>query len=656
MLNLVRVGVAVPKVKVADCSSNIEEIINLIYQAEEQGVNVLVFPELCITGYTCADLFFQSTLISGAEKSLGMLLEATKDIDMVIATGLPISAKNQLFNCAAISHLGKIMGIIPKTYLPNSEEFYEKRWFSPAYDMPWKTIELCGQTVPMGYDILFNCNNGGPIIGVEICQDLWEPIPPSSYQALAGANLILNLSASSEIFAKQNTRRAIVTGQSSRTICAYAYCASGIGESTTDMVFSGHSLICENGSVLRESSRFNKDPYILIADLDFELIRKERQKNNGFMACSQNGGRKDFRFVDIPLTLSDPAELLRPNPQNPFLPDDPEEKSKCCEDMFHIQYIGLARRLEHTDIKKSVIAISGGLDSTLALLTVVKSHDFLGLPRENIIGITMPGFGTTGRTYNNAKELALSLGITLREISIKDACIEHFKNIGHDINTHDATFENAQARERTQIAMDIANMENAIVVGTGDLSELALGFTTYNGDHMSMYNVNCGIPKTLVRIIVTWLSSSEYFSGNTSKILLDIVDTPVSPELLPPSENGNPVQITEEIMGPYEINDFFLYYMLNYGFCPKKILFLAERAFGDKYSKLQYLSMLKNFYVRFFTQQFKRSCSPDGPKAVEIGLSPRGDWRMPSDASYSLWIQQLEDIKMSQEFTKFYNI
>ena len=642
MLAYVRVAACVPKLVVADCDYNVGRIIEMVKKAHESQVNVIVFPELSITGYTCADLFFQGSLIQGAENSLNLLLKETADIDMVIAVGVPVDVRNQLFNCAAICHKGKLLGLVPKMYLPNSEEFYERRWFSPAYDTPWDSVSFCSQNVPFGNNILFNCLGEGPIIGVEICQDVWEPIPPSSYQALAGANLILNLSASNEIFSKQNVRRSIVTGQSSRTVSAYVYSSSGIWESTTDLVFAGHSLICENGVVLAESDRFQWDEYLLIHDLDFELIQKERQKNNGFMACATNGGFRHFKFIDIALDLKIHDNLKRSVKQNPFMPENKEMLDKACEDIFNIQSIGLARRLDHIHAKKCVLAISGGLDSTLALLAAVKAMNSLGLPRENIIGITMPGFGTTGRTRSNAVKLMEALGITSREISIKDACIQHFNDIGQALDNFDVTFENAQARERTQIAMDIANMEGGLVVGTGDMSELALGFTTFNGDHMSMYSVNCGVPKTLVRILVKWVADTAVLGAEIAPTLYDIVTTPVSPELLPADEKGKSNQITEEIIGPYEVNDFFMYYILNFGFSPDKIIYLALQAFGDKYTKKQFIIMLKNFYKRFFTQQYKRSCAPDGPKAVEIGLSPRGDWRMPSDASYNIWVKALE--------------
>ena len=642
MLAYVRVAACVPKLVVADCDYNVSRIIEMVKKAHKEQVNVIVFPELAITGYTCADLFFQSSLIQGAEDALTLLLKETEDIDMVIAVGVPVDVRNQLFNCAAICHKGKLLGLVPKMYLPNSEEFYERRWFSPAYDTPWDSMAFCGQNVPFGNNILFNCLGEGPVIGVEICQDVWEPIPPSSYQALAGANLILNLSASNEIFSKQNVRRSIVTGQSSRTVCAYVYSSSGIWESTTDLVFAGHSLICENGVVLAESKRFEWDEYLLIHDLDFELIQKERQKNNGFMACANNGGFRNFKFIDVELALKIPEKLMRSVKQNPFMPEDKENFNKACEDMFNIQSIGLARRLDHIKAKKCVLAISGGLDSTLALLAAVKAMDSLGLPRENVIGITMPGFGTTGRTHANALKLMEALGITIREISIKDACIQHFSDIGHAPDNYDVTFENAQARERTQIAMDIANMESGLVVGTGDMSELALGFTTFNGDHMSMYSVNCGVPKTLVRLLVKWVGDTAVLGEEIAPTLYDIVATPVSPELLPAGDDGKTKQITEEIIGPYEVNDFFMYYILNFGFSPEKIIYLALQAFGEQYTKKQFIIMLKNFYKRFFTQQYKRSCAPDGPKAVEIGLSPRGDWRMPSDASYNVWVKALE--------------
>ncbi|MCL2566233.1 MAG: NAD(+) synthase [Defluviitaleaceae bacterium] len=642
MLNFIRAATALPKLTVADCTYNVSQMIELAKEAHKKQVQILVFPELCITGYTCGDLFFQSTLTEGAEGACGEFLKATENMDMAILISMPIAVYNQLFNCAALCHKGKILGIIPKMYLPNSGEFGECRWFSPAYNLGWDEISYCGQTVPMGNDILFNCGEKGPIIGVEICQDLWEPIPPSSYQALAGAAIILNPTASNEYAAKANMRREVITSQSARTVTAYICAMAGIWESTSALVFAGQSIIAENGVVLAENKRFEPENSLLIQDIDFELLQKKRQKNNGFMGCYYNGAKRDYWFIDVPIKINVPDKFVRNITQNPYLPDTEPARTLACEDIFNIQSSALMRRLAHIKANKCVLGISGGLDSALALLAAAKTMDIMGLDRKNIIGITMPGFGTTDKALKNAYGLMEGLGITQKEISIKEACLQHFKDIGHDYSVHDTVFENAQARERTQILMDIANKESGIVVGTADMSEIALGFSTFGGDHLSMYNVNCGVPKTIVRIVTKWIADTNIFGKDVSKVLLDILAMPVSPELLPPSEHGNTTQITEEILGPYEVNDFFMFHMLNGGFMPVKIVEMALHAFNGKYERDKLVSMLKNFYRLFFINQYKRSCAPDGPKAVAVSLAASGDWRMPSDASYNLWLKELE--------------
>jgi NAD+ synthase (glutamine-hydrolysing) len=478
MLGYVRAAAAVPKLKVADCDYNAEQIMSLVNKAYESGVNVIVFPELCLTGYSCGDLFFQSALTDGAQRALLKLMEETAGMDMIIAVGFPLNVRNRIFNCAVLLHKGEILGVIPKTYLPNSEEFMEKRWFSPADNITGEEVSICGKSVPMGTDILFECSNGGPVIGVEICQDVWEVIPPSSYQALSGANVILNLTASNEVGTKHLKRRLVVSSQSGKTLSAYVFSASGIGESTTDMVFCGHSIIAENGTILNETKRFYKESQLIISDIDFEMINKERRKHNGFTAPMGYGGVKPFRFIKVDTVLNVPDRLMRTVPINPFVPEDRETAKIFYDDVLSIQSVGLARRMEHVGSLKCVLGLSGGLDSALALMVTVKALDFMGLDRKNLIAVVMPGFGTSQRTYENAKRLAYAMGVTYREISIKEACELHFKDIGHDINNKNVVFENVQARERTQILMDIANTENGLVVGTGDMSELALGFTT----------------------------------------------------------------------------------------------------------------------------------------------------------------------------------
>ncbi|HIT73435.1 MAG TPA: NAD(+) synthase [Candidatus Fimicola cottocaccae] len=646
MYSFIRTAAAVPVLKVADCVYNTEEIIKLIDEALKKEVKILAFPELSITSYTCGDLFAQSTLIEYAEKSLEKIAEFSKDKDMFITVGLPVCCDNQTFNCIAGISKGKILGLIPKTNLPNYSEFYEERWFSSADDLISDEITICGQTVPIGSDILFTVENIKNLtIGIEVCEDLWSPIPPSSYQSIFGATVIINGSASNELATKHEYRRNLVAQQSSRCICGYIYSSAGTGESTQDTVFSGHSMICENGNMLSESKRFLREGSLTIADIDLELLANDRKKNTSFMTqLRKNEGPLFFRNIKFTMEENSIDEFYRTVKPAPFVPDNNAMLNERCEDIFNIQVTGLAKRITHTNSKSLVVGISGGLDSTLALLVAVKACDYLGIDRKNVHGITMPGFGTTDRTYNNALNLMKSLGVTVKEISIKDAAIQHFKDIGHDINVHDVTYENTQARERTQILMDYANKEWGMVIGTGDLSELALGWATYNGDHMSMYGVNGGVPKTLVRVLVKWVAENENLGNNSAEILFDVLDTPVSPELLPPDKDGNINQKTEEIVGPYELHDFFLYYVVRFGFSPAKILFLAEKAFKGEYSRETLIKWIKNFYRRFFAQQFKRSCLPDGPKVGTISLSPRGDWRMPSDACGRIWLDEAEKL------------
>lgn len=646
MYSFIRTAAAVPVLKVADCVYNTEEIIKLIDEALKKEVKILAFPELSITSYTCGDLFAQSTLIEYAEKSLEKIAEFSKDKDMFITVGLPVCCDNQTFNCIAGISKGKILGLIPKTNLPNYSEFYEERWFSSADDLISDEITICGQTVPIGSDILFTVENIKNLtIGIEVCEDLWSPIPPSSYQSIFGATVIINGSASNELATKHEYRRNLVAQQSSRCICGYIYSSAGTGESTQDTVFSGHSMICENGNMLSESKRFLREGSLTIADIDLELLANDRKKNTSFMTqLRKNEGPLFFRNIKFTMEENSIDGFYRTVKPAPFVPDNNAMLNERCEDIFNIQVTGLAKRITHTNSKSLVVGISGGLDSTLALLVAVKACDYLGIDRKNVHGITMPGFGTTDRTYNNALNLMKSLGVTVKEISIKDAAIQHFKDIGHDINVHDVTYENTQARERTQILMDYANKEWGMVIGTGDLSELALGWATYNGDHMSMYGVNGGVPKTLVRVLVKWVAENENLGNNSAEILFDVLDTPVSPELLPPDKDGNINQKTEEIVGPYELHDFFLYYVVRFGFSPAKILFLAEKAFKGEYSRETLIKWIKNFYRRFFAQQFKRSCLPDGPKVGTISLSPRGDWRMPSDACGRIWLDEAEKL------------
>ena len=619
----VRIAAAVPQLRVADCAFNVEQIISLAKQAEDERVQVVCFPELCITGYTCGDLFHQQKLLEEAEKALSRLSFATFMLTTALIVGMPVRAGGRLYNAAVVLQGGHVLGVVPKTHIPNHHEFYEGRWFASGASVP-DVVTVDGHTVPFGTRLLFT--DGAFTFGIELCEDLWTAIPPSSQHALHGAEVLFNLSASNELVGKQAYRRQLVEQQSARCRAAYVYASAGVGESTTDLVFAGNALIAENGTLLQQSVRFSREPQLVVADVDVERLQSERLHNPGFaQGCSPDG----YQTVAIEEAHYKAFDLRRTIGKHPFIPSD-AKRDEHCADLLAIQATGLAKRWQHARAQTVVVGVSGGLDSTLALLVCARAADLLGYDRRRITGITMPGFGTTGRTYDNALGLMRSLGITVREISIKDACLQHFKDIAHDPEVHDVTYENAQARERTQVLMDVANQENGLVVGTGDLSELALGWATYNGDHMSMYGVNSGVPKTLVRYLVDWIADRE--GGDTGRILKDVLDTPVSPELLPADAEGNIAQKTEDLVGPYELHDFFLYYLVRHGFTPEKILFLAKEAFKDDYSTDEIRKWLATFLRRFFAQQFKRSCMPDGPKVGSVSLSPRGDWRMPSDA------------------------
>ncbi len=636
-----RVAAASPKLKVADCDYNTAEIKQVIERAQRENVQILCLPELCITAYSCGDLFFQKALQEKALESLHELVRFIKGQSSLIAlVGLPLRIKNSLFNvAAAISHEG-ILGVVPKTYLPNNNEYYEKRWFTSGNELNDCMVEIEGDDVPLCPDgIIFRTPFAN--FGIEICEDLWMPIPPSSQLAIQGAELIFNLSASNELVGKHAYRKALVKQQSARCHAAYIYASAGLCESTTDMVFSGACLIAENGTLLVESDRFSLKSGMIIADIDVEALRHDRLQNSNFEAMASDNATEVDGWIDA---ISSSGMHKEFNP-HPFIPSASERDERLSE-VFNIQTHGLTKRLVHTGIQKAVIGISGGLDSTLALLIVINAFDRLGIPRENIHGITMPGLGTTDRTYKNGIALMESSGVTVKEISIVEAVTKHFQDIGHDINIHDVTYENSQARERTQILMDYANKVGGLVVGTGNMSELALGWATYNGDHMSMYAVNTGVPKTLVATLVQWIADSK-MDQPARDILYDILDTPFSPELLPAGKDGKIAQETEHFVGPYELHDFFLYRTLRNGDTPKRIHFMAEQAFSGQYSSEEILKWLKVFYTRFFAQQFKRSCLPDGPKVGSINLSPRGDWRMPSDASAETWLKELETLDFS---------
>ena len=658
-----KVASAIPAVRVGDVIFNTQKVEEQIVLAEGKGVDVIVFPELSLTGYSCQDLFRQQILLEAAEQGVMMLLDFTRKLDIIAIIGAPVVAGDLLLNCGIVIQHGQILGIVPKTYLPNYSEFYEKRWFASAQDLRDQELRFAGHKVKLTSAVQLFRTYDGFMFGVEICEDVWAPAPPSNKLALAGADVIFNLSASDELIGKNNYLKSLLSQQSARTMTGYVYSSCGFGESTQDVVYGGNALVYENGKLLAESERFSIEPQMVVSQIDVEKLRSERRTNSTYVNAQRNVkfSMLDKQF-DICVIDAAPAENQREfvmdrdvNP-HPFIPTTSDMRASC-EEIFNIQVMGLAKRIVHTHAKTVVLGISGGLDSTLALLVCVKTFDKLGMNRKGIFGVTMPGFGTTDRTYNNAMSLMQSLGISIKEVCIAKAVIQHFEDIGHDMSVHDVTYENSQARERTQILMDLANKLGGMVIGTGDLSELALGWATYNGDHMSMYGVNASIPKTLIRHLVNYVAESGV-DEQSRATLQDIIDTPISPELIPADEHGNIKQKTEDLVGPYELHDFFLYYFLRFGFRPSKIFMLAKKAFletsgervkisdqdPDSYDEETIKKWLKTFMRRFFTQQFKRSCLPDGPKVGSVSLSPRGDWRMPSDATATIWLQEAENL------------
>lgn len=632
----IKVASGTPDIKVADCEYNRAEITALIDKAHSRGVKILVLPELCVTGYTCQDLFFQQTLLDGALDSLEKIVKHSAGLDMLIAVGCPLKFRGELYNCAAVIKDGKVLGVVPKKFLPNYNEFYEMRHFTAAPDGEYD-IEIFGEKVPFGLGLLFECRQIPELVfAAEVCEDLWAAEPPSISLALGGATVIANLSASNETIGKEAYRRELVNSQSARLLCGYVFASAGSGESTQDLVFSGHDIIAENGVILAESQLYSTG--LIISEIDVMRLAGERRKNTSFTG----GLRPGMRRIPFDIRVNE-TQLTRTVVRTPFVPYSSTETDKRCEDILAMQAHGLEKRIRHTNARTLVIGISGGLDSTLALLVCVEAMKLLGRPASDILAVTMPCFGTTKRTRSNAERLCELLGTQLRVIDIAASVKQHFRDIGHDENNHNVVYENGQARERTKILMDLANAENGMVVGTGDLSELALGWATYNGDHISMYGVNASVPKTLVRHIV------KYYAGTVenpelSEVLMSIFDTPVSPELLPADENGDIAQITEDLVGPYELHDFFLYNGIRWGFSPKKVFRLAQYAFAGSYDRETILKWLRTFYRRFFSQQFKRSCLPDGVKVGSVTLSPRGDWRMPSDACAALWLKELETL------------
>ncbi len=642
-MDFIRIATASPALRVADVQYNIENMCTLATQAREAGVQIVLFPELCVTAYSCADLFRQSILLETAEEGVASFVAAFQDWEGILVFGAPIAMDGRIYNCAIVAQDGKICGIVPKTHIPGNNEYYEPRWFSPAMSCNRGMIVYAGFEVPIGADILFPLEDEpNAVIGIEICEDLWMPVPPSSLQARAGATILMNLSASNELVGKADYRRSLVLNQSARCLGIYAYASANPGESTTDTVFGGHMLIAEGGHLLAESSRFETAGTLLIADVDVDRMAHDRQNMGSFhQTLKMDATTPVWRSVFLELACTKEDSLFRKNDSQPFVPQNPAVREARCQEILAIQTAGLAKRLIHTGLKRLVVGVSGGLDSTLALIVAARTMDRLHLPRENVLAVTMPGFGTTDRTYQNALALIESLNAEKKEIPIVEASLLHFRDIGHDPKIHNVTYENVQARERTQILMDLSNLNAGLLVGTGDLSELALGWCTYNGDHMSMYAVNTGVPKTLVQYLVGWYADHE--AGENSKhILLDILATPISPELLPPGENGEIEQKTEDVIGPYLLHDFFLFHFVRYGAEPRKILRLACDAFAGTYEKHEIKKWLQVFIRRFFSQQFKRSCLPDGPKVGTISLSPRADWRMPSDASAALWLADLE--------------
>ena len=634
---LIKVAAAIPGVRVADVEYNVQQIESQIAQAEGKGAEIIVFPELSLTAYSCQDLFRQQLLLDKAEEGLLMLLDFTRKLDIIAVVGLPVRIGSMLFNCAAVVQHGTLLGLVAKTYLPNYNEFYEKRWFASATDLTTQEIYLAGSPVTVTKEPQLFRTCDGVCFGIEICEDVWAPLPPSNSLAVNGADIVLNLSASNELVGKHDYLMSLLCQQSARMMCGYVYASSGYGESTQDVVYGGNAIIIENGRVLCQAERFSLQPQLRIQQIDVELLRAERQNNTTFRTATITRHPSPVIIDAKPVTPRD-FDIIRHIDRHPFIPSD-DMMAQRCEEILNIQTLALCKRLQHTHSDKAVIGISGGLDSTLALLVVVRAFDKLGLNRSGIIGITMPGFGTTDRTHTNAVKLMALLGITQREISIAKAVTQHFEDIGHNAAVHDVTYENSQARERTQILMDVANQVGGMVIGTGDLSELALGWCTYNGDHMSMYGVNGGVPKTLVQYLIRYVAQLSDFAQQR-ETLLDVVDTPISPELTPADEQGNIKQKTEDLVGPYELHDFFLYYIVRYGFRPAKVFLYAQHAFGDSYDDDVIRHWLQTFCRRFFNQQFKRSCRPDGPKVGSISLSPRGDWRMPSDAVSTLWLNE----------------
>ena len=649
MLDFIRIACAVPPVKVADPAKNAADICAYIAKADESNVDVLLFPEMSLTGYTCADLFFQETLLQSSIDGLKQILACSRNHPAItLAVGLPVVLTGQMYNCAAVISGGVLRGLVPKTYLPNYSEFYERRWFSSSEDLQQKNVSAAAlglegeELIPVGRDLLFQIGDG-TLLGAEVCEDMWTPMPPSTLMTLNGAEVIINLSASNETVGKRNYRRDLVRHQSSVCGCVYVYCSSGSTESTADLVFSGHSVIAAGGTVLTENQALIDTDYMLIQDADLGKIRSKRRHNKSVKdAISLYSKVEPMRCVVCCCGgLRSDGSLLRVD-KNPFVPDDRALVEQRCRSIFAIQVAGLKQRLA-TIGTKAVIGVSGGLDSTLALLVTVEAMRQLGRPATDVYGVTMPCFGTTDRTYQNAVAMMTALGISQKEINIRDAVTCHFRDIGHDVSKHDGTYENSQARERTQILMDYASVVGGIVVGTGDLSELALGWCTYNGDHMSMYGVNASLPKTMIGPMITVLAEDEKFAA-CREYLLDVVATPISPELLPPDESGKISQQTEDLVGPYALHDFFLYYMLHYGYTPTKIYHLACRAFTGEYDSATVKKWMRVFYRRFFSQQFKRNCLPDGVKVGSVCLSPRGDWRMPSDAAAAIWLSEIEKL------------
>ena len=629
----VKVAAATPDIRVADVEFNTQNIINAMEEAQKNGAKILVFPELCVTGYTCSDLFDHSVLLKASRKALLEIAENTNDKDMLVFVGAPLEVNGKLYNVAAAMNQGEIIGFTTKTFLPNYGEFYEMRQFTPG-PQTVREITFEGKKIPFGPQILFQAEGMEElVVAAEICEDVWSPVPPSIQAALEGATVIVNCSASDETIGKDTYRRALISGQSARLISGYIYANAGEGESTTDIVFGGHNIIAENGTVLKESSRYVNE--IIYSELDLQRITGERRKNTTFQPLDEE------TLVRVPFTVEETKTFLtRTFPKKPFVPSDEQTRAQSCEEILTIQAMGLKKRLAHTNARTAVVGISGGLDSTLALLVTARAFDMLGRDKKDIIAVTMPCFGTTDRTYQNACEMSKKVGATLIEVPIADAVNVHFRDIGHDPEDHSVTYENCQARERTQVLMDIANKTWGMVIGTGDLSELALGWATYNGDHMSMYGVNASVPKTLVRHLVKY-AADDTKDEALKNVLYDVLDTPVSPELLPPKD-GDIAQKTEDLVGPYELHDFFLYFMLRFGYEPSKIFRIACMTFDGEYDKETIFKWLETFCRRFFSQQFKRSCLPDGPKVGTVALSPRGDWRMPSDACVAVWMKDLE--------------